>query len=307
METNVHSLEERCSDNQRDNDSETSRAHVNYLTNLSISDKAATCAARRKRQQLELRKCKSDSNVRRRSEIDKMGSRISRSRSFDNLETDSIVYASLMARKLSLESCDASDDDYKLLESSDERSDVDDNHYATNINFDCDGHDTAENRSSIIEAGTNCIQQPPPTPRVDLTSAGNEIENDLLCKKYSTLPRVNFKNGNLDHEQFSRRSAPYKSCNSRAHVNVNVKTANTSEAPNNSDKSNDFTSFRSTTLPKTRSRLSEPFSRHSLRRAIDLTIPRKHFRISDASEHSAAIIPASNESTSGTGENVMRI
>lgn len=343
-------LERNCSDNERDNDNGTSRAHVNYfdaITKLSGDDGELERSARvrsKRKQQFKLRQCKSDSNVRRCSEIDKMGSKVSRSRSFDNVETDSIMYESLLNAKSvkkdekSLCSLEDSEDDYKLLETSEDEKDssseadvdVDANIKSVNcitnkagITSDLDGHDTAENRisESKIE-NINCIHQ---APRV-ISSAGNEIESDLLCKKYSTLPRVKIKKGNVDHDQLGvRSSVPNKSfTDNRAHcskeitsenekqvqVNDGVTASNstdTSEVPGDgmSDKTDDLETFRSTTLPKTRSRLKESLFRHSLRQAIDSTTPRKHFRISDASEHSAIIIPDIVESASGTGKKDM--
>lgn len=327
----MFSLEENCCDNQLDNNNEESRSDVNYptaITKPSIDVDAPETAARvsrRKLQQFSLRKSKSGSSVRRCSEIDKMGLGISRSRSFDNIETDSIVYESLVRNKTVQkdEIFDDSDEDYKLLESSSEGGAIDSNidsdddgiantiEHTETLNMDCDGHDTNENR--IMESKINYNQQSP--------RAGNEIENDLLCKKYSTLPRVKIKNGNgnVDHDPFVRCSVPNKSFDNRAHCskeNMNeIKvfnddykvetTTDTSEVLSKSDnKAGEVKTFRSTTLPKTRSRLSEPFSRHSLRRAIDSTVLRKHFRISNASEHSAVIIPESAVSAaSGTGKN----
>lgn len=270
------------SDNRYANSNEISPSDDNcFAEKLSI----AACAA----EQFYLRRCRSDCSV---PKIDEMGARIGRSKSFESLNTDSIVYKKVVKKdEKSLNSFEDSEDDYKLLDSSgdesDGGSDTDDNHCATDIIEPiCDGHDSPE------IATNNCN--------------GNEIENDLLCEKYSTLPRVKTKNGNVDHEAFARHSAPYKSADCRPHCskeNMSKEIVDTkaSDVLTNDDKAADFSSFRSTTLPKTRSRLSEPYSRHSLRRAIDLTISRKHF--SNASDHRALIIPG-NESSSGTGKNV---
>lgn len=337
-------FEKNCSDNERDNNNGTSQGNVNYptaITKLSIHVgelESAACVRVSKRRQFSLRQSKSESNVRRCSKIDKMGSRISRSRSFDNVESDSIVYESLVKDKSvnkdekSLCSFDDFDDDYKLLESSEDEGDS--NSEAGGDDANCimsaagnisktvfDGHDTTENR--LLESNINninCIEQ----PRRVITSTGNEIQSDLLCKKYSTLPRVKIKKGNVDHDHIVRCSVPNKSFDNRAHCSketmsesqvqsdgnsATIKIAGIPEVPDNSDRRNDLETFKSTTLPKTRSRLSEPFFRHSLRQAIESTMPRKHFRISNASEHSAIIIPDSTlESASGTGKKrLMRI
>lgn len=326
-QSKMFSLEENCGDNQFDNNNEVSQNDVNYptaVTKPSIDVDAPETAARvsKRKQQFSLRKCQSDTSIGRCSEIDKMGSDISRSRSFDNIETDSIVYESLVRNKAVKkdESIVDSDEDYKLLESSsddgmnssDENCQANTIEHTPTLDLGCNGHETNENR--IMESNINYNQQQP--------RAGNEIENDLLCKKYSTLPRVKIKNGNVnvDHDPFVRCSVPNKSFDSRAHCskenlneikvfNDNFKTeittdTDTSEVLNKIDnKVSDVEAFRSTTLPKTRSRLSEPFSRHSLRRPIDSTVPRKYFRISNALEHSAVIIPDNIESASGTGKN----
>lgn len=298
MKTKMFSPDVSCSANQSDNNSEISQHDVNYptgITNLSFDISALESAAKRK-QPLGLRKCKSES---RRFRIDKMGARLTRSRS---LETIEVEYNSLTRNRPAMDEED-SDDDYKLLESTEDElnsgSEADDNNCATNAiehisTAACDGHDSAENSSRRVS--TNCTA---------ITSAGNEITNDLLCKRYSTLPRVKIKKGNVDHEHLARRSAPYKSFDNRAHCSIEVAadneraTTDISRAITESDKANK--TLRSTTLPKTRSRVSEPYSRHSLRRAIDSTMSRKDSRISDASEHRAVIIPAANGP--GTGKN----
>jgi hypothetical protein len=319
----MFSPKEMCSDNHRDNNNEMLQSDDNCGRSFAPQASAVVCASKRK-QQFDLRKCKSDSNVdRRHSKID-MGSTLSRSKSCDNIETDSIVYKSLTKnRKVdekSLCSFDESEDDYKLLESSenddDSDSGEDDSGCITKTVLNRNGHDTTQNSSSFMNNhNSDCIQQ---TPR-----AGNEIEieiknenDDLLCKKYSsTLPRVKHEKGIVDRDRFSRCSMPYKSSDNRAHCSKEVimsdfevvsdgkseaaEVSKTLEAPIKGDKANDVTSsplpsFRSTTLPKTRSRLSEPYSRHSLRHAIDLTMPMKHFGVSDASEGNAAIVPGNN-------------
>lgn len=298
------------------NNNETSRGVVNCFdanAKLSVDDRVT-----RESRQFNLHRCKSDSNGRRRSRNIEMGTSVSRSRSSGNLETDSIVFESLMERKSvkrdekSLCSFgDSDDDEYKPLESSDDdnisKSETDDNNCITNEIQQCsDGHDAR--RGSQISESNNCIQQPRACAAITSANVGNEIGNALLCKKYSTLPHVK---GNVDHDAFARRSASYKSLQNCGHCSMeNMKVDNSeleasSEAFNSGDKAtNNFASFRSTTLPKTRSRVSEPYSRHSLRHAIDLTMPRKHFGTGRASEHSAVIIPGNNESTSGTGKNV---
>lgn len=276
-----------CSANQSDNSNENSQGNVNS-SKLSLALENDGCSSKRK-QQFSLRKCKSESSVR------EMGSRLIRSKSLENVEVESVGYESLKRKRTSSIVSEVSDDDYKLLESSEVESDTDDNASEHGVSkADCDVHDSAENSSSIVNI--NCTQH----------CAGNEIKNELLCKKYSTLPRVKLKNEKLDHENFARRSAPYKSFDNRAHCskeNIRDKEhtiVGARETINESDKANtDFEAFRSTTLPKTRPRC-ESYFRHSLRRAIDSTTPRKHSRISDASEHIAAIIPATNES----GKNV---
>lgn len=313
---------EKCSVNHRDN-SAISQSDVNCHTAIakrSFAPSAAAVACASKR---NLRKCKSDSNVgRRHSEIDRMGLTISRSKSCDNIETDSIVYESLTKNKKvdekSLCSFGDSDEDYKLLESSEndesDSGEEDDDSGCVTKTIELDGHDASPILASN-NINNDCMQQ---TPR-----AGNEIENDLLCEKYSTLPRVKFKKGVLDRDRFSRCSAPYKSFDNRAHCSKEeimsefrvvsdgrsetAKVSDTLEAPIQSDKLDNVTSsplpsFRSTTLPKTRSRQSEPHFRHSLRQAIDLTMPRKHLRISDASEHNVVISPGSETTRAlGTG------
>ena len=316
-------LDENCSDNEHDNNNGASQGDVNYLTAITklsvvvseLESVACICASKRK-QKFGLRRIKSDSDVQRVSKIDKMGSRISRSRSFDNVETDSIVYESLVKNNKIVKKDERSlcsfdddiDDDYKLLETSEDEKEVDDVNCIIENNSKPD-HETIENRISESNSNNiNCIQQ----PRHVIT--GNENQSDLLCKKYSTLPRVKIKKGNVDHDHFVRCSVPNKSFDSRAHCSKEVMSetqvqndikcvtgnvANTSKISNESDIASNLETFRSTTLPKTRSRLSEPFFRHSFRQAIDSTMPRKHFRISNASEHSAIIIP---EVASGTGK-----
>lgn len=325
-------FEENCSDNERDNNNGTSRTHVNYpiaITKRSseLENAAARVRASKRKQQFSLRQCKSESNVRRNSEIDKMGSRVSRSRSFDNVDAESVEYKSLMKKSLTNDErsdFDDSEDEYKPLEDeSDSESAADEDNCITSaaetVAADispetgaADGHEAIEKRISESNINNiNCIA------RRGLTSTGNEIQSDLLCKKYSTLPRVKIKKGNVDHDHVARCSVQIEN---RAHCSKeimsetqvqsdgNSSTANistVSAVPNESDKANDLETFRSTTLPKTRSRLSEPFFRvHSLRRAIDSTMPRKQFRISNASEHSAIIIPESIESASGTGKEI---
>jgi hypothetical protein len=291
---------EKCSDNQRD---ENSQSVVNCHTKRSFAPEAGDGDGKK------LRKCKSQPNVgRRHSEINRMGTTISRSKSFDNIESDSFVYKTLTKRKKSLCSFDDSDEDYKLLESTendDSDSGGDDSGCVTKTMVNHDGHDTTENSSPILASNNSfndCIQRAP--------RAGNE----LTGKKYSTLPRVNVESRSVDRDQFARFSAPYKSFDNRAHCSkeevlsdfrfVSGGKSETAEVlkfmevPVRSDKQNSVTSspsptFRSTTLPKTRSRQSEPYSRRSLRQAIDLTMPRKRLGISDASEHNAAIIPGS--------------
>lgn len=320
--TTMFSPGDKCNDNRPDNNNAISQNDVNCNTaKRSFAPQAAVvaCASKRKRQ-LNLRKCKSESDVGRRYSIDfRMGSTISRSKSYDNIETDSIVYESLTKnRKVdekSLCSLDDSDEDYKLLESSENDDDSDsggedDSGCVTKTISKRDGHDNAENSNSVsaFDNHNSCMQQ---TPR-----AGNEVEIDSLCKKYSTLPRVKIKKGIVDRDQFLRCSVPYKSFDERAHCSKEevisdfevvsdgksetAEVSETLEAPIKSDKLSDVTSsqstsFRSMTLPKTRSRLSEPYFRHSLRQAIDLTMPRKHVEISNALEHNAAIIPGNNE------------
>lgn len=281
-------------DYQRDNN-EISQRDVNCLT-ASFANK---------QRQLNLHKCKSDSDVRRRSRIDKMGARISRSKSLDNISTESVVYKSLLLNKpkrdeRSLCSFDDSEEDYKILESSEGEVDS-----GSEYEEDKNNCVTIEQCSTVDGRTENRIRVVVDQQHQQ-TTAGNEIiQNDLSCEKYSTLPRVNLPKGNVEHETFARRSMTFKSHENRGQKmnEVRVKaTDNTSD-----DKTTDFTSARSTTLPKTRSRLSEPFSRHSLRRAIDLTMPRKYSAsdISDAPTHSEVIISADNESTSGTGKNVL--
>lgn len=307
---------QKGSDKHCDNNNAILHSDVNCSTAIAKRSFFAprACASKRKRQ-FNLRKCKSDSNVNRRhSAIDRMGSSISRSKSCDNIETDSIVYESMSEHKKadekSLCSFDDSDEDYKLLESTE--------HDDSDCGEDGSGCVTtnAENDTPISASNCNFIQQ-------KLPRAGNEIENDLLCKKYSTLPRVKYKNGVTACDQLLRCSVPYKSFDNRAHCskeeimndfqvvsNKQLETAEVSEtleATIESDKQNDFTAtstpFRSTTLPKTRSRLSEPYSRHSLRQAIDSTMPRKQLKISDALENNAAIIPDDNDmSEAGAGK-----
>lgn len=319
---------ENCSDNERDNNKGTSQVDVNYLTAIAkLSgelESVVRVRASERKQQFSLRQCKSDSNVRRYSKIDKMGLKVSRSRSFDNVD-ESIVYKPLVKDKsvkkdeMSLCSLEDSDGDYKLLDSSEDEiisgsdaSGTDANCITGNISITVDdGLDITENNISELKTNNiNCIQ---PQRCVVITSAGNEIPNDLLCKKYSTLPRVKIKKGNVDHDHFLRCSTPNNAFDSQAHCsrentsetqvqNSPASSLNTSQVNDKSDKTNDLETFRSTTLPKTRSRLSEPFFRHSLRQAIDSTMPRKHFRISNASEHSAIIIPDNIESASGTGK-----
>lgn len=299
---------ENRNDNKLD---EKSQCYDNCNTKRSFAPE--TCDVERK----QLRKCKSDSNVgRRHSEIDRMGTTISRSKSIDNIETDNILYETLTKKTKvdvkSLCSFDDSDEDYKLLESTendDSDSGGDDSGCVIKAMASCDGHDIAENSTPISAANNifdDCIQQ---TPRAD-----NEMIGDLLCKKYSTLPRVNYEKGSADGDQFARRSMPYKSFDNRAHCSkeevmsaflvVSDEKSETAdilkfvEVPVRSDKQNEVTSspsptFRSTTLPKTRSRQCEPYSRQSLRHTIDLTMPRKHLGISDASAHNTAIIPGS--------------
>lgn len=296
--------------NQSDNNNEISSGAVNYPTGIArISNARALESAPRRNQQQNLRKCKSDC-FRRRSKIDRMGSDISRSRSLDNIETEGVAYASL--KKGKKDDFDDSDDDYKLLESTDNdsTSETDDNCATTSAieqisTADDDALESTRNSASKVSAShVNCTQHV-------ITPAGNEVEpkSDFLCEKYSTLPRVKFKKGNVDHEMFARCSMPHKSFDYRACSKASV---NGVDADNESaattvwevlekrDKENDFSSLRCTTLPKTRSRLSEPYSRRSLRRAIDSTMPRKHF--SYGSEHSAVIIPASSEAACGTGK-----
>lgn len=306
---------EKFSDNHCDNNNVILQSDVNCHTASFAPQAAAFVACASKR---NLRKCKSDSNVERRhSEIDRMGSTISRSKSYDNIETDSIMYESLTKnKKVEVDECfDDSDEDYKLLESTEnddsDSGEEEDSGCAKKAIEQTSNHDDHEIGSPILASNNNnydCIQQ-------TLPRAGNEIENDSLHEKYSTLPRVKYKKGIVDRDQFSRCSMPYKSFDSRARcskeeiihefgvvIDGKCETAEVLEAPVKSDKLSDgditsSTTFRSTTLPKTRSRMSEPYSRHSLRQAIDLTMPTKHFRISDASEHNTVIIPGRNEAT----------
>lgn len=237
------------SDNHVDNNNEKSESSVNCSAKLS------SAMGNRKRP-LSLRKCKSDLNVRRRLKIDEMGSNISRSRSLDNMESDSFVYESLTGNKgakrddNSLCGFEDSDDDYKLLRTSEDEEEEES--CATTVEqilpaataVDVDGHDIAES--------TNFVQ--------------------ASCDHHrSTLPRVKHE----PHDGFARFSAPYMSLADRA-----------PHEP--SDKLSEFN-----TLPKTRSRQSEPHSIDS----------RKQSSISNAPEHTAAIIPAGLASTSTSGKN----
>lgn len=292
-------LEVNCNrDNQLDNN-EISRSDVNCLGRLS---KAASA-------QLTLRKCQSDSNVRRRSRVDKMGARISRSRSADSVPAEIAAYESLLKDKKkderSLCSFGDSDEEYKILESSelDSGSEADDENDCATFE-QCPsalsyGHDSAENS----RASNDYIHRSSSTRAA--SSAGNETRNDLLCEKSSTLPRVNHPKCNVEHEVFAA-CKPFDYRGQVLQNEVKVMASDngqddTSEVLDDKPTA-DFTQHRSTTLPKTRSRLSEPYSRLSLRRAIDSTMLRKHSSISDAPTHSAVIIPAGNESTSGTGK-----
>lgn len=278
-----------CSVNQSDNSNEKSQRDDNR-SKLSLALENASRSSKRK-QQSSLRKYKSESNV------CEMGSRLSRSKSLESVEIDRVAYESLKRKRAASLVSAESEDDYKLLESSEVDSEADDNNYASStIENDSKAkgdHDSAENSGSNMIV--NCINR----------DGGNEIKNELLCKKSSTLPRVKLKNGNVDHEKFVRHSAPYKSLDNRTHrLNKNIRDEELAivggETITESDKaSSDFEAFRSTTLPKTRPRC-KPFFRHSLRRAIDSTMHSRHSRISDASEHSAPIIPAT--SSSGIGK-----
>lgn len=269
-----------CSVNQSDNSDQNSLYDVNS-SKLSLALENAGCLKRK--QQFSLRKYKSESSVR------EMGSRLSRSKSFENADVGSAAYESLKRKRISSIVSEESEDDYKLLESSEVEPDTDDTIEGDVSN--AEGYVHAENSSSS-NVNVNCSQH----------HAGNESKNELFSEKFSTLPRVRLKNENVDQENFARRSVPYKSLDNRAYCSKeNIRDKQRAvEAIDESDKvCIDFKAFRSTTLPKTRPHC-ESFFRHSLRQTIDSTMLRKHSRISDASEHSAAIIPATN----GSGKNI---
>lgn len=168
-----------ASDNQLDNNNEKSESSANCRWQ-------DVRASKRKRRRLSLRKCKSESNVRRRHEIDEMGSNVSRSRSLDNIETDSIVYEALTDNKAAKRDenslCDfESEDDYKLLQSSeDELADEEPCEAISPAHSALDVHDSAETASS------------------DLNVEGEAAS----CQDHST------------REIFTRLSAPYKSLTS---------------------------------------------------------------------------------------------
>ena len=298
-----HGEKKFIGDNNSDNNNEVSRCNDNYAK-LSFASSPVVAFASDSKQQFKLRRCRSQSKVKSlQTEINKMGNTINRSKSLDNVINDSRVYESLMPKEREKEvvnDSDSSDDDYKLLESSDDEV-VDCVTNTCEETTNDNGHDNTENRSSEnLDSNNDCIQQLSP-------SCADASLNDLFCQKYSTLPRVKFKKGNVNRDPFARCSVPYKSFSVNCPSSDEIKVVNdsptslTSEAPSRRDKSKIENSFRSTTLPKPRSRLSEPFSRRSLRPAIDFAMPAKHFRISDAPQHSAVIIP---ESTSGTGKNL---
>jgi hypothetical protein len=229
--------EEDVSDNQLDNNNEKSASSANGWWR-------GVRASKRKRP-LSLRKCESESNVRRRLEIDEMGSNVSRSKSLDNMETDSIVYEALTHNKAAKRDENSlcgfeSEDDYKLLASSEDE--VEPCGAISPAHSTPDSHDHAEIADS------------------DLSADGEQPTPAATRQEHSTLPRV-------DDEVFVRLSAAYKSL-----VSDNVAR----EAPK---------PCRSTTLPKTRSRQIDSRKRSSV------------------SHTPAAIIPASLESTSGTGKN----
>jgi hypothetical protein len=211
------------SDNQLDNNNEMSEGNDNCRWQDVLSSK--------RKRPLSLRICKSESNVRRRLKIDKMGSvesNVSRSRSLDNIKTDSIVYEALTLDKVPKRDesslCDfESEDDYNLLQNSEDEIVVEEP-----ARLILSLHHSALDDRNIAE-----------TLNSDFDTDSEQLTPPASCQDNLTLPRVS-------DEVFVRSSAPYKSL-----ASDNVK----SESPK---------PCRSMTLPKTRSRQIDSRTRSSI-------------------------------------------
>src|SRR5690349_3085058 len=150
-----------CSVNQSDNSNEKSQCNVNS-SKLSLALENTVRSSKRKRQS-SLRKCKSESNVR------EMGSRLSRSKSLENVDVEFVVaYESLKRKRNTSLASEESADDYKLLESSelDSETDCESTVIEQASKTDNNVHDSAENSSNDVIVD-NCVQH----------RAGNEIKS----------------------------------------------------------------------------------------------------------------------------------
>ncbi|CRK91179.1 CLUMA_CG004864, isoform A [Clunio marinus] len=225
----------------------------------------------------------------------KMGQEIRKSKSCEEMNKDSPVYCSLVKRideRVDEESFNYSDEDYKLLENSENSSDYGDDLTiikANNINHYDQDNEVTESR--IDETNMQSDEQSSIRNTFDVQCKPfesffkeNNVAADRTC---STFPRKRFRNECFVKNEARRCSLSCKAVEnqSRALKSYN-KSVNSSElnAPNTSEQNHkeivesplnrdDFSSFRRSTLPKTRSRFDEKnsHSRHSLRRTINFT------------------------------------
>lgn len=285
-------LEEDCTDNHNDVNNQISQNSDNCLT--AINNFSALQAAETERnQQLMIRKCKSESSFKESSKkVQKMGTTLSRSKSCENFETDRIVIEPLMPDKLvakddhSLCGFDDSEEEYELLENSD---DIEDEQEITEGDKDNDDGLIEEETHSDGQA---IIQNANTSSVISEWSPQNAVLGDL--SKASTTSMF-VKIDEVDKEEndlrFLRYSMPNKSINNdQAFL---PKTAQSLDSP--LDETIYSAAVKSTTLPKTRSRLCESRLRHSLRKAIDFTQSRKYSSFSNGSRNATEIIPDTNE------------
>ncbi|XP_070506389.1 sodium-dependent transporter bedraggled [Chironomus tepperi] len=218
----------------------------------------------------------------------------------------------------------------------DDSIDDDDNNgsYETTTNtmsINCDGQqqydNMDENSCTIITKSTNghTIQF-----NVNETSPSSSNDNCSFIKKFSTLPRIkSHESNNVHNENCVRRSykvprkrtdvlnereieevkKPVKlenvnnncECSSSTMLNIHENNAHHDNVINDIQKSDKISDslFHCTTLPKARSRMSEPLHfRHSFRHSFDPERPRKCLSEFNASGIETTVVNC-DESTSG--------
>lgn len=311
-----------------DNHCEISQNNANYSRCNSYCLNANPIQSRRM-----LVRCKSDFNIERWTKINnRMGVTVSRrSKSSDNISTstDSFVYEPLNRTVAYIDAEVSDNDDYKLLDNStDDNLSSEDNDNDNSLNIialsnasaNCDGHnDNNEQKSSCTSIITKSTNEKTAQMNVNVDKCLNVNERcaENVIRKFSTLPRLKSRENIARQEDRVRKSCKittgrvyntnedeFQDC--RVTIDKSRdSTIDTSDDNNEkvilrtenskSDRMNELT-FHSTTLPKARSRLSEPQFRHSLRYTIDSDNSRKYLSECNASGSNNN----SAESTSGT-------